>query len=396
MRYKYMDSLRAVLMIGGVFYHAALVYRVGASWIVKDPSEIYIFNYFTEFISSFRMSTFFFVAGFFCCMTFMKRDVNENLRLRLLAFLMPFFSVAVTLLPIQYYLKLKHNEVSLSLIQFIYTFFERGEYVSHLWFLINLVVYYVFIWIFLKYLKSLCGKHINKIKKTLIVSDYKVLNSKAVISIVLAMYFFPLAYFLSKISIINGISLPSLVKYFPFFILGYFSFKDSYFFEKLLKINTLDIIFLVIIFYLKINITETGIHRKIIGLIFFYHCALLVGMFVVSTFKKFFNDGGTLVSIISDSAYTIYLFHQIIIVSISMLLLKYEITDNHLLKYSTVVFITIILTCSIHKFLILRFYFLRLLFNGKKSSNQMFALTFKESRLFVINKFLWRSRYKGF
>lgn len=383
-------------MIGGVFYHTALVYRVGASWIVHDPSEMYIFNYFTEFVSSFRMSTFFFVAGFFCCMTFMKRDVNENLRLRLVAFIMPFFSVAVTLLPIQYYLKLKHDGVNLNSIQFIYTFFERGAYVSHLWFLINLVVYYIFIWFFLKYLKSSCSKYINKIKETLIVSDYKILNSKAFISIVLTIYFFPLAYVLSKISMPNGISLASLVKYFPFFILGYFSFRDSDFLGKLLKINSLDILFLVIIFYLKIHIIETGMPGKIIGIIFFYHCALILGMFVVSTFKKFLNNGGEIISSISDSAYTIYLFHQIIIVSISLLLIKYKITDNYILKYLTVSFITIIITCAIHRFIILRFSFLRFLFNGKKSRDQILVLTFTESRLFVIGKFLWRSRYKGF
>ena len=371
MRYKYMDSLRAILMIGGVFYHAALVYRVGASWIVRDPSEMYIFNYFTEFLSSFRMSTFFFVAGFFCCMTFMKRDLDENLRLRLLAFLMPFISVAVTLLPIQYYLKLKNEGVNLDLTQFISSFVEKGAYVSHLWFLINLVVYYILVWIFLKYLSSPCSKIINNIREMLISSDYKILKNKAFISIVLAMYCFQLAYILSKIPIPNGISLPSIVKYFPFFIFGYFSFKDPDFFKKLLKINFLDIIFLVIIFFMKININETGILGKVVGLIFFYHCALLVGMLVVSTFKKFFNSGGKIVASISDSAYTIYLFHQVIIVSISMLLLEYKITDNHLLKYSAVVFITIIFTCAIHRFLILRFSFLRLLFNGKKSSDQI-------------------------
>src|SRR5262245_40085340 len=109
-RYWYMDSLRAVLIIAGVFFHAALPYRTSDSWNVRDPSPYSFFDHFSRVLGSFRMPTFFFVAGFFCALTFAARGPSKNLARRLVAFGVPLLTMMVLLQPVQYLMRLAQDE----------------------------------------------------------------------------------------------------------------------------------------------------------------------------------------------------------------------------------------------------------------------------------------------
>ena len=64
-----LDSLRAIMMLLGIVLHTAMTYADTnyPGWIIKDSDATHIFNdYIHSVIHSFRMQTFFMVAGFFC------------------------------------------------------------------------------------------------------------------------------------------------------------------------------------------------------------------------------------------------------------------------------------------------------------------------------------------
>jgi glucan biosynthesis protein C len=105
-RLWYIDSLRACLMIGGVFFHAALVYSVYGDWLVRDPSGRTAFDMATTLLAAFRMPAFFVLAGFFCTYLMMRRPVHEVLLNRMLLVVLPFVAMAFTLQPLQYAIKL--------------------------------------------------------------------------------------------------------------------------------------------------------------------------------------------------------------------------------------------------------------------------------------------------
>ena len=77
-----LDFCRAVFMILGLFYHAALIYSVDYVWRVRDSDTSSFLTYFSSFIHAFRMEAFYLISGFFYLLVYTKRAdgfLNERL-----------------------------------------------------------------------------------------------------------------------------------------------------------------------------------------------------------------------------------------------------------------------------------------------------------------------------
>src|SRR5437660_1389068 len=150
MRYRYMDSLRAALMLGGILFHASIPYTERTDWVVSDPSGMRLFDWIGDFIHTFRMPTFFFVAGFFCAFYFTRHDPNGGIVRRLTTFVVPLLSIMLLLQPLQYLISLRSlGHPPGSLHAFLGSFVTTGSEIGHLWFLLYLTVYYVAAWLLL-------------------------------------------------------------------------------------------------------------------------------------------------------------------------------------------------------------------------------------------------------
>src|SRR5262245_10746740 len=78
-RLRYIDFCRAVLFSLGVILHSA--------WLLKDRSPF--LTHVHDFIHSFRMESFFLIAGFFSAMTLYRNPPEKFLRMRLLRLFVP-------------------------------------------------------------------------------------------------------------------------------------------------------------------------------------------------------------------------------------------------------------------------------------------------------------------
>ncbi len=88
MRYHYMDTGRAAFMLLGIPFHASLIY--GGNWVIT-ASEYNAFAFaIGQFLKTFRMPAFFVIAGFFAAMILSRRNRFDCLRGRFLALWVPF------------------------------------------------------------------------------------------------------------------------------------------------------------------------------------------------------------------------------------------------------------------------------------------------------------------
>ncbi len=91
-RYHYMDNLRAIAMLTGVVFHAALAYSplMSELWLSADSQNSPVIDVVSWFLHLFRMPLFFLIAGFFACYLVGKRGTAGFLRNRAVRILIPF------------------------------------------------------------------------------------------------------------------------------------------------------------------------------------------------------------------------------------------------------------------------------------------------------------------
>ncbi|NKB72259.1 MAG: acyltransferase family protein [Candidatus Latescibacteria bacterium] len=91
-RIFYMDNLRALAMLLGVLFHAALPYGplMSEIWLVADPQNSWLMDFGAWLSHLFRMPLFFLIAGFFAHMLFDKRGAAGFLRHRAVRIAVPF------------------------------------------------------------------------------------------------------------------------------------------------------------------------------------------------------------------------------------------------------------------------------------------------------------------
>lgn len=153
-RYHYMDNLRAIAMLAGVFFHAALAYSplMENLWLAADSNTSVVVDVIAWFSHLFRMPLFFLIAGFFTCYMVQKRGITGLLKNRALRILLPF----VIFLPLVYVSFFTSIGWAFNNVQNLTPMLNSIAQLSnnpdatqpplsttHLWFLYNLVQFYL-------------------------------------------------------------------------------------------------------------------------------------------------------------------------------------------------------------------------------------------------------------
>lgn len=158
LRLHYMDNLRAILMIAGVFFHAALAYSpmIQPLWLSADKLNSPWVDYVINFLHTFRMPLFFVIAGFFAALLVERRGVGAMLKNRSVRILLPFI-VFVPLVGIGIIMPIgwaiEHVQNLSPLLQMINAMKDVPDApkppptAAHLWFLYYLMFFYVLIWV---------------------------------------------------------------------------------------------------------------------------------------------------------------------------------------------------------------------------------------------------------
>lgn len=156
-RLYYMDNLRALAMLAGVLFHAALAYSPLARpfFPTADRSGADVVDVFAWFLHLWRMPLFFLVAGFFTAHLVQRRGVAGMFRNRLLrvgvVFLLawPLVHWALSASTLHAAATAVHPSPLLLLVRDYMQATDLPRHApgtSHLWFLYYLLLFYVLTW----------------------------------------------------------------------------------------------------------------------------------------------------------------------------------------------------------------------------------------------------------
>ncbi|MDO6409613.1 MAG: glucans biosynthesis protein MdoC [Pantoea sp.] len=141
-REYFLDSIRAYLMLLGVPFHVSLIYST-QKWAVNSQDASMWLTVFNDFIHAFRMQVFFVISGYFSYMLYLRYKPQRWLKVRLERVGIPLLTaVPLITLPQFFLLKNLTDKVgdwdSFSLYQKYNA--VVWDLISHLWFLVVLVI----------------------------------------------------------------------------------------------------------------------------------------------------------------------------------------------------------------------------------------------------------------
>lgn len=343
-RFYYLDTLRGFLMILVVFMHSSQIFNPEQTWLLYSNNNHIIIQYLIEFTVLLSMPSFFVIAGFFTVISFKHNKTKFFLTKRVLRLLIPLLLIAVIFNSIQAYILNSYNWKNYE----IYFYIINGEWIQHLWFLINLIVYTIISFITVKYLK----KSILVINKIAIYFDkfpiYYLLFVFPILTIIILilMKFLP--------SYIFGINLSSILNYMPYFLIGVLLCLNKNLLYKFSTIN-LYLSFSIILLSYTLSLMLKDENFILLRIMYFYSKGIaiyFISSFAFTIFKKFFDKKIELISKISNASYTIYLIHHLFVVLIGIYVIQYNI--NFLIGFPIVFLTATLISYLIHRNFILK------------------------------------------
>jgi len=285
------------------------------------------------------------------------------LRLRLRQVMVPFVVTALTLNSIQTALIVSSSNNHSGGFQ-LASYLLEGEYVSHLWFLFNLMIYFSVAGLLAYWLRKPVARISSRINHGFDISPvWVVLAILPVLNIgilVLNQLGFPL--YSNLLGIWNT---QNIIGYAPYFLFGAILGSSQ---RNLLRYAQFSVPLCAIGLLFGILGSQTvsfdgGLIQKTLHV----YCETLTvwcaSALCFQLFYRFANTPSRLSRFVSEASYTVYLFHHGLVVAIGLFLIQFELP----IFVQLVVLITsvLIITCAIHKYFIDRYQILTLLFNGK-------------------------------
>jgi peptidoglycan/LPS O-acetylase OafA/YrhL len=371
-RLYYMDNLRALAMLFGVFFHAALAYSpsLKESWFTSDQQSSVILEFSIYFLHLFRMPFFFFISGFFALMMIENKSAKAYLRNRTKRVLLPFvlflpLIIGSTLALIGWALENVDNPPIF--LQFLGSpeAKKMAPSTMHLWFLFNLYLFAIM---------TVCFHKMKLFSNAI---------SKQVATKLFFLLILPLLLLPALIS--QSSPLPAADKFFPelwsfgfygvLFLAGGLLYKQQKLLTNLLKYKTTLLVISLIsyaYFYNHILVeidVNTAQKSMIVSL---KHNALALTEAIIAVYmtlyclmvgKRFLNTKNRMLTFIADSSYWTYLLHIPVLLFIQFYLLNLDI--NMWVKFLLSVSVTLLI-CFFSYLLLVKKTLIGRLLNGKK------------------------------
>jgi len=147
-RLHHWDFSRALYLMLGIPFHAAVIYSLNHEWSVASPDKSQALTWFADFLHTFRMPGFFLLAGLFSMMLLDRQGPWTWLRSRLFRLGLPLLSATLLIIPFQIAVQqlalAVRGDVPMVAVPGLVgeQLSHFGEpWISHLWFLWVLVAY---------------------------------------------------------------------------------------------------------------------------------------------------------------------------------------------------------------------------------------------------------------
>lgn len=358
-------------MILGVFYHAALIYSTAHRWRVADPQTAKFFADLAISIHTFRMPTFFIIAGFFALFSLERYGSRRFLFSRAQRLVLPFIATLLTANVLQTFVSyclVANRPVRPAQVLHLFPGYLLTTYcASHLWFLLYLGVFSLLL-IACVWLRPLSGlipmrARLSRTADQLTTHGTIIfllpacqMAEHAIAKALGPAYTAPVfGYFLAELFFEN----------LPFFFFGAWMYRRKDLLASFTRINYWCLAAFVVGLALEEIAPRPGVF-KLSGTVHAYGHGLVIWsacQFCFVLFKWLCDRPSRLFSYLAEASYTIYLFHHLCVIYFGYLLTL--VTMNVYLKFAVLLSITFLLTLGMHEFVIMRFGLMRLLFNGK-------------------------------
>lgn len=369
-RFHFMDTARALCMVLGIPYHAALLYAAGA-WRIHSPEESFAAELIARASQSFRMPTFFMISGFFAAMMLMRRPARQWISNRFVRLMIPLFFTALLINPLMIFAEIAGDGTIASsekVSAFLRSISKPSNLIAHLWFLAALM------WMCLVAAAATSiGKLVPKF-------------SGKVMDVVHSAWFGPLLIlgmiiweaFVKDMVITSGIPLyaafalvnvPAFLQYFPYFLFGCLLFLNADFRDRFLDLTAVSVAGGVIGLSLYCIYPQFGkdwAYGELVKPV----CAILVSRFSLGVLKRYADRENALVRRIVDRSFTIYLVHMPFIVVLGLVFLHIQMPP--FLEFLIISAITFAFCYSIAG-IVERCDVLRFMFNGIKPRREVLA-----------------------
>jgi glucan biosynthesis protein C len=364
-RLHHLDALRSAAILYGVLVHTA---TLGVGWPLNLISEVSIY---------FRMGTFFLISGFFSAMVLRKFGTSIFLKKRAISLLIPLLCGAVLLNPVTNWMVWNWNNPALSLGEYINHVIKDtlpdGQGVMvwhlHLWFLVSLSFYALtaplMAAIVRQFPKAAGGLSAGLSALPAWACVIAVATICASCSLASRVFY---EVVLERPLVSMGWSIAGLVRntlyYWPMFLTGMAVFSDRNFAARFqtLSLPAISIGLIFLIIQSQFIFPKSGLVWEVVDL--FSRAFLTVSIIaaLMALFSRFLSRPGFL-SRSSDSIYSIYILHYIVIYLIAHVLRA--LGFPHVTLFWFVAGLTVASLFVIHRFAIRPSAVLSLMFNGK-------------------------------
>jgi glucan biosynthesis protein C len=378
-----LDALRAVAMLLGVLLHATIAYRKENAWywVHDNQYNSLVFDFLYFFIHSFRMPLFFMVAGFFCRFLYYRSGEKAFIEKRWKRIGLPFLVGMVTIVPMTMF--------PFSLYEFVYRqhlswdeaykksfsklFVRNG--VAHLWFLYDLLMYYVVVIVVMRAKKITFIE--NAVRKITVWWDRIHLDRLYWI----VLFSFPVwiilirekeLFVLADFEIIPE-HFSYIFFYGFFFIVGWFFQRKIEVFNILIKnaviLSCVGLFICVILFCAEQN--DQLIQNQVLRLICKLAAAFQVVFFtggITGLFLRYFNNESRLWRYLSDASYWVYLVHMGMVFSLQMFFLDSSVPG--ILRFTLVLCIPLIVSFLTYQWFV-RYTFIGNVLNGPRKRKEI-------------------------
>lgn len=375
-RLHYLDNLRALAMVGGVFFHAALAYspQLHNLWLTADNQQSQVIDIFSWFSHLFRMPVFFVIAGFFVAYLVGRRGMRGMLVNRAKRILLPliiFLPLCLWVVIATLMSAVTSVENKSPIMSFIaHAIANPGTAppppvtTLHLWFLYNLAFFCILTWVL---------SYINWSNL------FNVFKSAKPLHFILG---FPLLLLPALCSILSPLPAPDQM--FPqlwsfgffglFFALGYWIFNIENFIDRFQSYSLalfLGSIVLYAIYYSnlpkQLAFPPAPVEYPLNAILKLCEAYISVWMTLACLVagKRYLNSHNRVMRFLSDSSYWVYLVHLPLLFAV-----QYQLMDKEwslLAKYSASVGVTLVI-CILSYLLLVRWTPVGWMLNGRKKS----------------------------
>ena len=359
-RLYYLDALRSFCMLYGVFVHTGAFLGKGGLWQISFASEF------------FRMGTFFLVSGFLVALVAARTSVPSVLRRRSVALLVPLATLVILVNPVTCWLIHLRHAGPMPLSEFLFGGGWRAptggdaSWLLHLWFLVALWVY-VMLFPVMAWVAAL--PPVRRGLDALGRRPTEIVVPAVAVAVALAVAGLRGAGEIALGPLVEGTRLDwvtsATIAYLPYFALGVLMHASRGFFERMHGVSVAGL-GLGLAFGLGLAGFGDALPRSVGTLAEAMARATLTIAIVASLLwlaRATVSTRSRLLGVLTETIYTVYLFHYVAIYALGLLLLRFVPAGP--VYYLVLSPAVILLLVGFHHFVVARSPLLRLLLNGR-------------------------------